>query len=741
LFLKPEHSIPTTEAGPWNVKSVDSLMIFSCCKCSLSSQSLELIQSHIQAVHQYLSLSAPNEVMGESDSLTNGIKQEEDVDMSLINDPNKLKTAVDNLALPFPLPLPLALPLPEGIIDPLGGVKYSKKTKTIHTSPRFLGIFKKHKVKTNQKGYLNEGNLPQCKSCLVYFLTVHEWKNHTCPKPKYPCESCGLMFNRLGLRTHQETCLRKVCPHCKFTTYLADGMEKHMESVHTDSNIKCNLCTEDEQQLDNVTAPLACKFCQLLFESKHDLLIHVEDKYTASLNPHKKNYLRILLSDHTHCRRCHFRCIGSLDLDQHLRAKHDGEPMFDCTKCDTEWCSVDSLRKHFVEAHDYILFFCCFCNASRMAKDSIDKHIQNDHAPDGRLLRTPNVILLENSIRVRDRRSLPRKVVKKPTNPELSTYIAGRYRTGKPQQAKRPFVLKGQCAVCKSLNFKGPEKRKHLDEMHVRQCVKCLYVPTTYKAQVKHNKETHNDRRLKCHLCPTPKHKAKIPTCTLCQTPTEFTNCAELLRHIDSKHPVNKELYPEGHAAKLALLLDHGHCDVVKGCNSTYSGSMYLDKHASYEHGIELNLECSYCSSTWSCVQSLKRHLAEAHQLIRYPCQTCFEAKFKSAKELDIHRSLVHGFETVTNSDNVEELEEQNPYKIEQPDVTVAESETVLVIEQTPELEVTSDITEDFSEYTSEMALDLDGAPVMQHTDVFVNNLMDIEITNMSEEFVEEILS
>jgi hypothetical protein len=239
---------------------------------------------------------------------------------------------------------------------------------------------------------LNHSSLPQCKSCLFYFLTVNEWKNHSCPKPKYPCEACSSMFNRLGLKTHQETCLRQVCPHCMFTTYLADGMEKHMLSVHTDSNIKCNLCSQDEQ-LDNVTAPIAFK--GVTFGSKQDLFSHVEEKYKV-LFPKWKNYLRILLCDHTHCRHCHYRCIGSLDLDQHLRAKHNGKPILDCTKCYSEWCSVDSLRKHLVEAHDCILFFCCFCNASRTAKESIDKHMITHQMAN--LSEHLNVIQLKKSI-------------------------------------------------------------------------------------------------------------------------------------------------------------------------------------------------------------------------------------------------------------------------------------------------------------------------------------------------------
>ena len=122
-----------------------------------------------------------------------------------------------------------------------------------------------------------------------------------------------------------------------------------------DEEFKCDKCSEvfdtkiklyyhnDRTHADKVT----CEICGLV-TNKYNMVMHRKRIHHLYKIPESKLVKK--------CDTCDTEFRSGAEMDSHLRECHDCDKQFQCRDCDLIWVSQLSLKLHYVEMHQKIMF-------------------------------------------------------------------------------------------------------------------------------------------------------------------------------------------------------------------------------------------------------------------------------------------------------------------------------------------------------------------------------------------------
>ena len=147
------------------------------------------------------------------------------------------------------------------------------------------------------------------------------------------------------------------CDKCSYSGYGKFRLRRHIRSVHTMSEMKCEFCTKTFKSIEGL--------------QKHEKLIHEEE-----VNPG---------GELLYCDKCDYSVQGEYRLKQHMRYSHRDESSFyKCDKCDFKSHNRNNLQRHYNSIHLGIknrkrIEKCSLCGFPCEGKHKLQKHLQAVH--------------------------------------------------------------------------------------------------------------------------------------------------------------------------------------------------------------------------------------------------------------------------------------------------------------------------------------------------------------------------
>ncbi|XP_070574164.1 zinc finger protein ZFAT-like [Ptychodera flava] len=210
----------------------------------------------------------------------------------------------------------------------------------------------------------------------------------------YECEECGKLFMaKVEYEKHvvihtSEKSLK--CQQCDYATHHADGLKRHMESVHSGIKYKCAECGLEtaskyylkihmKKHIDG--KHFNCSLCDYSTTEESDIRNHISDihpEMTAS-------DLEVIMGGKARLKskigRRPYKCPycgklfhrGSADLKRHIWA-HKGITPFRCQLCGHGTRSKSNLKAHMMKHSDAKNHLCDECGKSFKTKNSLQVH-------------------------------------------------------------------------------------------------------------------------------------------------------------------------------------------------------------------------------------------------------------------------------------------------------------------------------------------------------------------------------
>ena len=233
-----------------------------------------------------------------------------------------------------------------------------------------------------------------CDICGKYLKTKDNLqkhkKNHT-DGWKFPCRQCDRSFPYLNLlqlhikKDHEHIPVRRNGTKCKFCKTIIVDMEMHLVKHHTitKNKFECSTCGKifkHKQHLkvhENIHRDIKqyrCDTCQRTFAQKGDLNSHIKCMHVADAKPLKPTKAE----RGTRCRICRGIFV---DMEAHMKKRHENPDMFICTVCNKRLKSVSDLNSHAAIHLDYNSrkWKCNICQYRFVTKSALKTHIRRKH--------------------------------------------------------------------------------------------------------------------------------------------------------------------------------------------------------------------------------------------------------------------------------------------------------------------------------------------------------------------------
>lgn len=136
---------------------------------------------------------------------------------------------------------------------------------------------------------------------------------------------------------------------------------------------KCPICKKyfrrmsthlaKHQLMEQPNEQLVCNFCNKIFSSQNNLLIHVRS------HTNQKPYV---------CEICNKGFAQSCNLVNHMRI-HSGERPYKCPHCDRAFTQSGNLMNHIRLHTNEKPFRCHFCDKAFVQSGNLNSHIRNNH--------------------------------------------------------------------------------------------------------------------------------------------------------------------------------------------------------------------------------------------------------------------------------------------------------------------------------------------------------------------------
>ena len=201
------------------------------------------------------------------------------------------------------------------------------------------------------------------------------------PKPteKLPCEICGKLIGRYGMRNHLFKHSKPMaCDLCDAAFAKPNALKMHKLSQHNDEShakFKCDECGRLFVEMNRCEAHInavhrkeyniKCDTCGKAFPSERLLNVHVKVTHAekifkchscssayglrTQLNRHIK--LVHLKQTMFYCRRCKQKFSKKSDMKAHEKAAHPGEFTFRCVVCQKGFNDKNQYRRHLTNVH------------------------------------------------------------------------------------------------------------------------------------------------------------------------------------------------------------------------------------------------------------------------------------------------------------------------------------------------------------------------------------------------------
>ncbi|CRK86715.1 CLUMA_CG000548, isoform A [Clunio marinus] len=260
------------------------------------------------------------------------------------------------------------------------GKKCSKTTITAH-----MNTHKKHRTKDFQcticeSSFFDNGHLRQhilgkhikpkhltCSLCGRICWTVEGLKRHEQLPHLFPCEVCGKMLRKNGLKSHMNAMHFKIKPfQCDICgkkcekTHLAHHVKTHIDFEHRKKDFQCYICEtsffnknilrrhiinvhESRKNLNN-SSKIDCKTCGKVFQGPNAYFNHM-------INIHKITPSKEQLQTTVACDVCGKRFFTIQNLKMHKFYHEEKNYICDYPGCEKKFKAKRNLSKHTFMNH------------------------------------------------------------------------------------------------------------------------------------------------------------------------------------------------------------------------------------------------------------------------------------------------------------------------------------------------------------------------------------------------------
>ena len=160
----------------------------------------------------------------------------------------------------------------------------------------------------------------------------------------------NLIYTYLFPTLHTVSGEKILCPHegCKFTSFYARSLNKHLRQKHsTEKTQCCYICGFQTRHASSLT--------------KHITLIHRDFK------PYK-------------CAKCSFTALYPSEIIAHARSKHLKLKRFACPKCPFKTSYQLAIQKHVARHNEPDGFACLVCGEVLSSRNKARKHMEKEHS-------------------------------------------------------------------------------------------------------------------------------------------------------------------------------------------------------------------------------------------------------------------------------------------------------------------------------------------------------------------------
>ena len=449
-----------------------------------------------------------------------------------------------------------------------------------------------------------------CNHCQKTFSTQRNMKKHVemiHENGKLKCDICSKLISSYYLKKHTDTfhfgINRVICNHCNKTFTTKSDMKKHVKRFHMSEKVKCEICS---------------KLIASYYLKKHT------DTCNFGINKVKKHVKRIHMIEKLECKICSHCDISFTTkhkLDTHIKTNHMN--MDNKAKCDicSKLISSNHLKLHIDTVHfDLMRVNCIHCKKSFVTKSDMKKHVQRIHITGKKKCEFCSKLISRKYFKhhINQFRHDLNRINCSQCEKSFATK---EYMKKHVQIVHMNKNYKIKCEKCEKFitrnNLKQHNDTVHLD-LKRANCILCKKSFVTKSDMRKHVRRIHMSEKVKCDLCLklisssylkhhvyTFHHGINRVNCTYCEK--NFITKSEMKKHVKRKHKnTNKKDMEEGNQKEIKMEI--GEID-----------SEIYDKLV-YDHGIDqetsskgFSFQCLICGEIFQNQVDLIKHVEDSH--------------------------------------------------------------------------------------------------------------------------------
>ena len=420
----------------------------------------------------------------------------------------------------------------------------------------------------------------------------------------------------------------------------------------------------DSSQNDGGFAPMSlenhiykCSTCDFSTKRKNNLRQHIRRNHLTN-NPFK-------------CSKCPYTTGCRNTFSRHVKQKHESRKTLECFMCDYVTYDRYSMRLHSHVHAPRNPFTCFVCNYSAVRKQSIVKHLQENHSLNSPYnctqcdFSTPDIRIMSRHF-LNSHSSLVKSDIT--IDGEEITSNCNRLRFKCPKPGCEYFAVRKSslanhitknhytqkifsCSECEksgedefgacSHNISKIRAERKV-ERHVFNCPSdnCDYIAYTLSAYRGHISRKHPHEKLyKCSECDfrgqrprdVVRHERFSTTCR--PSKTKAFRCSEC------DYVASEKFFLRNHIKRMHT---HENPFVCSLCDYTAFEKSYVEAHVNVVHKLKKPYKCSHCDFSTAWKKYLDVHIESQHgSEKKFKCPCC-DLLFASKEEVNVHIRAEH---------------------------------------------------------------------------------------------------